>query len=155
MNLNKHHVAILGAGNLGCSIAEGLYASGTFSADSIYLTRRRIEKLDPYKEKGFQVTADNNQAVTRSSILLICVEPHQLDQLLEEIRETVDPAEQIVISVVSGAEVGEIKKKLPAGTPVVRAMPNTAISIRESMTCICQMKRTVQPLKSPHRSLTQ
>src|SRR5690625_5955442 len=97
MNLNKHRVAILGAGNLGCSIAEGLYASGTFSADSIYLTRRRIEKLDPYKEKGFQVTADNNQAVTRSSILLICVEPHQLDQLLEEIRETVDPAEQIVI----------------------------------------------------------
>ncbi|HLR90028.1 MAG TPA: pyrroline-5-carboxylate reductase [Balneolaceae bacterium] len=137
MNLNKHRVAILGAGNLGCSIAEGLYASGTFSADSIYLTRRRIEKLDPYKEKGFQVTADNNQAVTRSSILLICVEPHQLDQLLEEIRETVDPAEQIVISVVSGAEVAEIKKKLPAGTPVVRAMPNTAISIRESMTCIC------------------
>src|SRR5690625_2409676 len=117
MNFNKHRVALLWSGNLGCSIAEGLYVSGTFSADSIYLTRRRIEKLEPYKEKGFQVTADNNQAVTRSSILLICVEPHQLDQLLEEIRETVDPGEQIVISVVSGAAVAEIKKKLPAGTP--------------------------------------
>src|SRR5690625_5953139 len=70
-------------------------------------------------------------------MLMICDEPNQLDQLLEDIRETVYPAEQIVISVVSGAEVAEIKKKLPAGTPVVRAMPNTAISIRESMTCIC------------------
>src|SRR5690625_728980 len=117
INLTTHRVAIVGAGNLGCSTAEGLYASGTFSADSIYLTRRRIEKLDPYIETGFQVTADNNQAVTRSSILLICVEPHQLDQLLEEIRETVDPAEQIVISEIESASVAEIKKKLPAGTP--------------------------------------
>src|SRR5690625_7716811 len=103
----------------------------------MYLTRRRIEKRDSYKERGFHVTADNQQAVTRSSILLICVEPHQLDQLLEEIRETVDPAEQIVISVVSGAEVAEIKKKLPAGTPVVRAVPDTAISHRESLKCSC------------------
>src|SRR5690625_1571375 len=103
----------------------------------MYLTRRRIEKRDSYKERGFHVTADNNQAVTRSCILLICVEPHQLDQLLEEIRETVDPAEQIVISVVSGAEVAEIKKQLPAGTPVVRATPNTPVSIRESLVCFC------------------
>src|SRR5690625_7494157 len=127
MNLNKHRVAILGAGNLGCSIAEGLYASGTFSADSIYLTRRRIEKLDPYKERGFQVTADNQQAVTRSSILLICVEPHQLDQLLEEIRETVDTAEQIVISVVSGEDEAEMHNKLPAIHHVIRTMPQQPI----------------------------
>src|SRR5690625_5900283 len=103
----------------------------------MYLTRRRIEKRDSYKERGFHVTADNNQAVTRSSILLICVEPHQLDQLLEEIRETVDPAEQIVISVVSGVEVAEIKKKLPACTPFVYAIPNTAISFCESITYFC------------------
>lgn len=83
------------------------------------------------------VEPDSKKAAAHSDILILCVEPHQLDLLLEEIASAVDPDKHTVISVVSGASVSQIKSKLPGNTPVVRAMPNTAISIRESMTCIC------------------
>lgn len=137
MILHQQSVAIIGAGNLGCSIADGLAASGIFTPDTIYLTRRRTEKLAPYKERGFNVESDNKKAASLCDIILLCVEPHQLDLLLDEMSDATDPDKHTVISVVSGASVSQIKEKLPGTTPVVRAMPNTAISIRESMTCIC------------------
>lgn len=140
MKTSDQKTAILGAGNIGCSVANGLNDSGIFKTNHIFLTRRRSEKLKNFKEKGFQVSADNIQTVKDAEILILCVEPHQLDDLIDEISETVDPKRHLVISVVSGATIKAIKAKLPTGTAVVRAMPNTAIAIRESMTCICANK---------------
>jgi len=137
MKTSDQKTAILGAGNIGCSVASGLNESGIFKAKQIYLTRRRPEKLEDFEKKGFQVSSDNVQTVKETDILILCVEPHQLNELLDEISETVDPKRHLVISVVSGASIKAIKAQLPANTAVVRAMPNTAIAIRESMTCIC------------------
>ncbi len=137
MNLSEKSVAILGAGNIGCSIANGLDASGIFSKKQITLTRRRIDKLDSFKEKGFKVTSDNGTAVKESEIVIICVEPHQMDMLMTEISSLLNPNQHLIISVVSGAMIENISAHFEAKIPVVRAMPNTAIAIRESMTCIC------------------
>ncbi len=137
MDLNSKKAAILGAGNLGCSIANGLHASGVFSPEQMYLTRRRAEKLDAFKEKNFKVTSNNLEAVNNTDIIVLCVEPHQLDGLLDEISSAIKPEKHILISVVSGAKIADIAAKVPANVPIARAMPNTAIAIRESMTCIC------------------
>lgn len=136
MKLSEKSVAILGAGNIGCSIANGLDASGIFSKHQITLTRRRTEKLESFKEKGFKVTSDNSTAVNESDILIICVEPHQMDLLLTEISTLLSPERHLVISVVSGAMIENISAHFQTNVPIVRAMPNTAIAIRESMTCI-------------------
>jgi len=137
MDFSKKKAAILGAGNIGCSIANGIAASGIFEPERTWLTRRRVEKLESYKEKGFHVSSDNIETVKTCDILIVCVEPHQLDGLLSEIASVVDPQKHVLISVVSGASIADIMKKVPNDLPVARAMPNTAIAIRESMTCIC------------------
>lgn len=137
MNFKDKKIAILGAGNIGCAIAGGLTSSGVFEPGRIYLTRRRAEKLSDFSERGFITTSDNQKAVSSSDIILVCVEPHQLDDLLVEIKPALNPEKHVVISVVSGAVIQKITDKLPADLPVARAMPNTAIAIRESMTCIC------------------
>ena len=137
MDFSNKSAAILGAGNIGCSIANGLNASRIFKTEKIHLTRRRVEQLNGYKEKGFQVSSDNIDTVNKADILIVCVEPHQLDGLLAEIAPAVIPDKHILISVVSGARIADIIEKMPKNLPVTRAMPNTAIAIRESMTCIC------------------
>lgn len=137
MNLQNTKLAILGAGNIGCSIANGLIASGSFNANQITLTRRNTESLASYSERGFIVSSDNIKTVSDSDVILICVEPHQLDTLLDEISTSLNPDKHILISVVSGAVIEVIAQKVPETMPIVRAMPNTAIAIRESMTCIC------------------
>lgn len=129
-------LAILGGGNIGQALARGWVASGELSAGQITITRRHGAALQSLAEQGFDVGTDNREAVRRADTLLIAVQPQQLIPLLDEIRDVLDSDRHIVISVVSDATVADIQEQLSVPVPVVRAMPNTAIEIRESMTCL-------------------
>jgi len=130
-------IAILGAGNIGTAIATGLASSGKYQAENITLTRRRIHLLDPYKEKGFMTTSSNEEAIENSEIVILAVEPSQIDAILEQIKNFLNSNRHVLISVVSGVMTSHMKSIVGDNVPIVRAMPNTAISIGESMTCIC------------------
>ena len=141
MNLEKK-VAIIGSGNIGLAIADGLINSDLFPAKNIYITRKRIDLIKEYSNKGFIVTTDNISAVKNSDVILIAVQPGQLNELLQEISPALDEKKHILISVVSGASIKVMKQLIGKEIPVIRAMPNTAIAIRESMTCLCGENKT-------------
>jgi pyrroline-5-carboxylate reductase len=143
----KKHVAILGGGNIGLAIANGLDNARLYSTDNIYITKRKIETLTEYEKRGFKLTSNNLEAVKNSEIVIIAVQPKQLNDVSKEINEVIDIKKHIVISVVSGASVKDIKKAIGKDVPVVRAMPNTAIAIRESMTCLASDTKTNAALK--------
>jgi len=129
-------IAILGCGNIGIAIADGLINSKLFSPESMILTKRKTDTLKDYSAKGFSVISDNKKAVRQSDILVLAVTPHQLNTLIADIKAEIDASRHIIISVVSGAGIKQIKSLLGEETAVVRAMPNTAIAIQESMTCL-------------------
>jgi pyrroline-5-carboxylate reductase len=134
--VNKTRIAIIGAGNIGTAIANGLVESGRFQAEDITLTRRRIHLLDEMKAQGFVVEGDNREAVRKSQVVIIAVEPQQIDRALEEVTPELKPGHHILISVVTGVSTTQITRQIGEGVAVVRAMPNTAIAVRESITCI-------------------
>lgn len=153
MGLNKNtKVAILGGGNIGTSIAKGLVFSKQFRPEQIFLTRRNVHLLDEYAKQGFGVMAENQKAVEEAHFVFLCVEPQQIDALLAEIAPVLKPERHIVISVVSGVGFREIGKRLDKKIRMVRAMPNLAISIGESMTCLAFQKdtdlETIEEVKS-------
>ena len=128
-------IAIIGGGNLGIAMAEGL-TEGSFSHPSdITVTRRTIAALTPLAEKGFEVTASNTDAVRASSIIILAVKPFQVKDVLAEISGVLEPR-HILISVVTGVLIKEMQEFTGKGMPVFRAMPNTAIAIRQSITCL-------------------
>jgi pyrroline-5-carboxylate reductase len=129
-------IAILGTGNIGGSIARGLAAAGTVSPRDIVLTRRSVEHLEQFRAAGFRVQTDNAGAVSSSEVIILAVTPRQLNALLEEIKDTLVPGKHILVSVVSGASIAQMRDRIGSAVPIVRAMPNTAIAIRESMTCL-------------------
>ncbi len=129
-------IAILGGGNVGQALARGLLATRRFRAADITLTRRHVDKLAGLAGTGLQVSADNCAAVERARHVVIAVQPRQLDALLSGIREVLDPKRHTLISVVSGVTIGQIRAQAGADLPIVRAMPNTAIAIGQSMTCL-------------------
>src|SRR3989304_4920289 len=104
MNSTKK-AAILGGGNIGLSIAKGLVNSKLYSAENIFLTRRHTEPIKEFAEQGFIVTSDNHRAVKESEIVIVAVQPQQLNDLLTEIKIDVDEKKHTIISVVSGASV--------------------------------------------------
>jgi pyrroline-5-carboxylate reductase len=129
-------LAIIGTGNLGASIALGLTDSGLYKAGDITLTRREAERLASFKEKNFIVTSDNCEAVKNSVIIIIAVEPQQIDGVLDEIAPCLIAGKHLVISVITGVTIKQITNRLNKDVDIVRAMPNTAIAIRQSMTCL-------------------
>jgi pyrroline-5-carboxylate reductase len=140
MKSNSKPVAILGAGNIGTAIADGIVKGGGLSPAEILLTRRKSDLLASFAQRGFPVLSDNPEAVRRARLVVVAVEPQQIDGLLAEIGPHLRPNTHTLVSVVSGVSIAEIKKRIPAGIPVVRAMPNTAVAIRESMTCLASVE---------------
>jgi pyrroline-5-carboxylate reductase len=129
-------LAILGGGNLGQALARGLVRSGTLQPDQIHVTSLHPPSLEGLAEEGFPVGRDNLAAIEGATTVLLAVQPQQITDLLDEIREGLEPGRHKVISVVSGVTVAQLRDMIPAPTQVARAMPNTAVSIGESMTCL-------------------
>ena len=131
----NHQIAILGAGNLGIAIAEGF--AQDFGTSNITLTRRHISRLDSLKDMGFKTTSDNKEAASNVKYVLLCVQPKQLEAVLKEIEPVLDSECHVLVSTVTGVSLDTIQGFLAKDFAIIRAIPNTAAAIAESMTCIC------------------
>lgn len=133
----KTEVAILGGGNLGTALANGL--AGTEEAKKKYnttVTRRNVELIKYLEDKGITATSDNKKAVERAELLVLAVQPTQIETLITEITPVLNPDKHILISAITGVKDEEIAELTGSEFPIIRVMPNTAASINQSMTCI-------------------
>jgi pyrroline-5-carboxylate reductase len=132
--INK--IGIIGGGNLGTAIAEGLIQSGYINPGHILITRRSIEHLNALERKGVMVSPNNEDALKYAGLIVLAVKPFQVNEVLSKLKDSFKKGKHILISVVTGVSIQHLSDLVPENIPIVRAMPNTAISIRESMTCL-------------------
>lgn len=130
-------IAIIGGGNLGASVAEGLISSGFIEAKQLIITKRNLSTIQHLADKGVMTISDNKKAVKNANFIILAVKPFQLKEILSEIKPFLNPNKQTIISVATGIWIQDMEEILSADFALVRAMPNTAISIQQSMTCIC------------------
>ncbi|PWJ42583.1 pyrroline-5-carboxylate reductase [Sediminitomix flava] len=130
------NIAIIGGGNLGKSIANGLLNSEFLSAENLYVTRRKLEKLNDLKERGVNTTNDNVFAAQQANLIILAIKPFQIKDVLTELNTVLDPKKHVLVSVVTGASLEDMQSVVGKEIGLFRAMPNTAIAISESMTCI-------------------
>jgi pyrroline-5-carboxylate reductase len=129
-------IAIIGGGNLGASIADGLMASSFSQPSSITITRRNPTPLNRFKESGCNISTDNKKAVAASEIIILAVKPYNYSDIIKEIKPVLNSKKHLVVSVITGVWIEDLQKAIGKSVPVVRAMPNTAIAIQQSMTCL-------------------
>ncbi|MCI0501421.1 MAG: NAD(P)-binding domain-containing protein, partial [Epsilonproteobacteria bacterium] len=147
MEIFTQNITILGSGNIGSSIAKGFILSSMIKPEQIILTRRKTKLLTPFEKKGCIITDNNCEAVKKSDIIIIAVPPQQIKELLQQINSDLNPKKHIIISVVSGVTTEEILRLIKKQIQVVRAMPNIASAIRESMTCIASDTASSQTIE--------
>ena len=131
-----NNIAILGAGKIGQAIAKGMKLSGKFSSSQITLTRKNITMLGHMQKDGFNVTNDNLAAITSSQLIIISVGPQDIVSLLNEIKAKIHHHKHMVVSTVAGVTIESFQNVLGMDVPIIRSIPNTAVEICESMTCI-------------------
>jgi pyrroline-5-carboxylate reductase len=129
-------VAIIGGGNLGSSIAKGILSAKLVSKENVVLCEKRKLRIKYLEELGFSVIDSNLElTIRKADIIIVSVKPQHFTKILEDLRPLLKPG-QILISTVTGVTLSEIEEKT-GKIPTVRIMPNTAIEIHQSMTCLC------------------
>ena len=126
-------LAVLGAGKAGEALIAGVITAGWREPSEIVATARHEERLRELAERhGIRTTVDNAEAVEGAGIVVIGVKPQDIEGLLREISGTVT-AEQTVLSIAAAIPTALIEAHLRDGVPVVRAMPNTPMTVHEGM----------------------
>ena len=128
--------AIIGAGNMGGSIARGLAKGTIIPASDIIVSNPTQGKLDALKAElpTLQTTRDNQEAVTGAELIILAVKPWLIKPVVSELKLK---SKQILISVAAGIPFEELAHYVAdKEMTMFRLIPNTAISEMESMTLI-------------------
>ena len=132
----KDKIAIIGGGNLGSAIAEGLISSRFAKPQHTIITKRNIASLRSLEERGVMVSNNNSDAIRYAKWIILAVKPFQVKDILVQLKNELDPLKHQIVSVMTGVWIKDIQEILGTDFTLFRAMPNTAIAIQQSITCI-------------------
>ena len=127
-------VSIIGAGNMGGAIARGLAQGHYIKAQDITVTNPSTPKLEKLKAEypAIQVSTDNRDAAD-ADIVIVAVKPWKIEEVLKPLRLR---QPQLLVSVAAGLTFEDLAHFVDPEMPMFRVIPNTAISLRASMTLI-------------------
>ena len=99
--------AIIGAGNMGGSIARGLAKGSIIPASDIIVSNPSQGKLDELKVEfpALQITHDNQEAIIGAEFIILAVKPWLIKSVLRELKLK---SKQIIISVAAGINFEEL-----------------------------------------------
>jgi pyrroline-5-carboxylate reductase len=100
------------------------------------ITRRNPAFLSRFAERGCMVHSNNKKAVKESEIIILAVKPYNYADIINEVKTIINPKKHVIVSVITGVWIEQLQKEIDKPVPVFRAMPNTAIAIQQSMTCL-------------------
>src|SRR6202167_590049 len=133
-------LAVLGAGKMGGILIEAFVKQGLGSPQNIFATvqhaaveRKNGERLPVALSKK------NRAAVKKADVILLCVKPQTVGQVVDEIRSELNE-KKLLISIAASVPSEYIERRLRAKVPVIRAMPNTPSVVGAGITAIAAGK---------------
>lgn len=127
-------VAIVGAGVMGETFVSGLVRAGWRPQDLVVSDKSK-ERLALLAQRYGVATVPAEQAVADADTVLLAVKPQDMEHVLAAISTTLRPG-TLVVSIAAGIPTTYVEQRLPEGTPVVRAMPNTPAMVDEGMAAV-------------------
>ena len=128
-DLSGLRAAVIGAGNMGGPVVRAFLTAGVLPSNLRIANSTPASSERAAKELGVTAAA-REDALAGADVVVLGVKPHQILEVLGECREQI-PADAVVISLAAGITLDAMEQALPAGQPVLRAMPNTPISVGE------------------------
>jgi len=132
-------LAVIGFGTMGQAISGGLVEAAGYPPEKILTSdkgkgpkaRARAQAM------GIGWAASAVEAARQCEAVLLCVKPKDLGPLLETLTAAgALDHNPLVVSIAAGVDLAFLEARVPEGTPVVRAMPNTPCSIRMGTTVL-------------------
>ncbi|OMC31776.1 pyrroline-5-carboxylate reductase [Mycobacterium colombiense] len=142
-------IAIIGGGSIGEALLSGLLRAGRQVKDLVVV--ERVPERAKYLADTYSVLISSvSDAVENASFVVVAVKPADVESVMAEIARAAgaaesDTAEQVFVTVAAGVTITYFESKLPAGTPVVRAMPNAAALVGAGVTALAKGRFVTAP----------
>ncbi len=142
-------IAIIGGGSIGEALLSGLLRAGRQVKDLVVV--ERVPERAKYLADTYSVRIGSvSDAVENASFVVVAVKPADVESVMGEIARAAgaaesDTAEQVFVTVAAGITITYFESKLPAGTPVVRAMPNAAALVGAGATALAKGRFVTAP----------
>ena len=133
--LKNQKIAIIGAGNIAEALVSGLLQGQVAQPSQIFATDVANERLQHFETQyGVRIGSNNMEAVKEATIVILCVKPQVLDQVLAELEPP--RRKPLVISVAAGVPIAKIQASMKWKASIIRVMPNTPSIVLEGATAI-------------------
>ncbi len=136
-------IAIIGGGSIGEALLSGLLRAGRQVKDLV--VAERVPERAKYLADTYSVlvTTSLPDAVENATFVVVAVKPADVESVMGELARAAtaaegDSAEQVFVTIAAGITITYFESKLPAGTPVVRAMPNAAAVVGAGVTALAK-----------------
>jgi pyrroline-5-carboxylate reductase len=124
--MSEHRIGLVGGGNMALALVRGLLAAGRVTASA-------VRASDPSEARrtllasthGIATTERNDEVASWANVLVLAVKPQAIETAIRSLGTAFSPG-ALVVSIAAGVPLAVLEALLPAGTRVVRAMPNTA-----------------------------
>lgn len=129
-----YKLGILGIGNMGGSILEGILKASIYQKEEILLYDVNSDIVSKYTNMGMFFAKDEKDLVENVRMLLLAIKPQMLDELKKYEFNTEGI---VVISIVAG-KTKEKLEEIFGKQKYVRVMPNTPSLIKYGATAIAK-----------------
>src|SRR6202000_2571196 len=142
-------IAIIGGGSIGEAWLSGLLRAGRRVKDLV--VAERVPERAKYLADTYSVLVTSpTEAVENATFVVVAVKPADVEAVMGERARAAaaaedDSAEQVFVTVAAGITIAYFESKLPAGTPVVRAMPNAAALVGAGVPALAKGRFVTPP----------
>lgn len=126
-------IAIIGGGSIGEALLSGLLRSGRQTKDMV--VAEKYPERASYLSETYSVQVTTVAAAAENAAyVIVAVKPSDVERVIGDISDAVaraedGTAEQVVVTVAAGVSTAYYEANLPAGSPVIRVMPNAPMVV--------------------------
>jgi pyrroline-5-carboxylate reductase len=134
--MSTYKLGIIGAGKIGEAIVQGVLSRGLEATGDILLSvRSERHRAELETRTGIRTISDNRKVAASCENVIVAVKPKIMGEVLDGIADLFGP-DRLLVSTAAGVSLEFLESRLPAGTPVIRTMPNMAVAIGQGMTVL-------------------
>ncbi|NWF93544.1 MAG: pyrroline-5-carboxylate reductase [Syntrophaceae bacterium] len=132
----REPIGFIGTGNMGEALIAGLLKAKFAEPEKVFAFDADGERLLSIERKyGIKRAPDNSRLSAQCDLILLCVKPQSMKEVIEEVSEALNPS-KLIISIAAGVPLRVIEAYARKQLRLVRVMPNIAVLVREGASAI-------------------
>jgi len=129
-------VAIIGGGNMGRAIIEGLKKQAHDTKDILVIETDNLKKQDLEKSYSVVVKSSVDPTIENYDVIIVAVKPQNIRSVFADINPYIS-GKQLIISVAAGITLKFMERYITKTYQIVRTMPNIAARVGKAVCAMC------------------